>query len=212
MGFPGGSAGKESTCNVGNLESITGLGRSPGEGNGYPLQYSGLENSMDCVDHGVLKSWTRLSDFHFLFSPTSVFFFFNLICTGFLVALCHVRSSQIRDQTCVSSTGRQILYHRITRKAPISVFLTHFPIRGSQSIQGIYQEIQFIDELLHIGPRIGPCKLILNVQYQRSLSDEYYPILHGWKMSQRGFFLTFSRSLSSSKLQPSSDVTQGMYF
>ena len=74
--LPGSSAGKESTCNVGNLESITGLGRSPGEGNGYPLQYSGLENSMDCVDHGVLKSWTRLSDFHFLFSPTSVFFFF----------------------------------------------------------------------------------------------------------------------------------------
>ena len=45
-GFPGSSAGKESTCNVGDLGSIPGLGRSPGEGNSYSLQYSGLENSM----------------------------------------------------------------------------------------------------------------------------------------------------------------------
>ena len=60
-----GSAGKESACNVGDLDSIPGLGRSPGEGKGYPLQYSGLENSMDCVVHGVAKSQTRLSDFDF---------------------------------------------------------------------------------------------------------------------------------------------------
>ena len=65
MGFPCGSAGKESTCNVGDLALIPGLGRSPGEGKGYPLQYSGLENSMDCIVHGVAKSWTQLSDFHF---------------------------------------------------------------------------------------------------------------------------------------------------
>ena len=50
--FPYGSAGKESTCNVGDLGSIPGLGRYPGEGKGYPLQYSGLENSMD-YSHGV---------------------------------------------------------------------------------------------------------------------------------------------------------------
>jgi len=49
MGFPGGSAGKESTCSVGDMGSIPGLGRSPREGNGYPLQYSGLENSVDCM-------------------------------------------------------------------------------------------------------------------------------------------------------------------
>ena len=60
-----GSAGKESTCNVGDLGSIPGLGRSPGEGKGYPLQYSGLENSMDCTVHGVAKSRTQLSDSHF---------------------------------------------------------------------------------------------------------------------------------------------------
>ena len=47
MGFPCGSAGKESACNAGDLGSIPGMGRSPGEGKGYPLQYSGLENSMD---------------------------------------------------------------------------------------------------------------------------------------------------------------------
>ena len=58
MGFPGGSAGKESTCNVGDLDLIPGLGRSPGEGKGYPLQYSGLENSMDCIVHGVTKNLT----------------------------------------------------------------------------------------------------------------------------------------------------------
>ena len=57
-GFPCGSAGKESACNVGDLGSITGLGRSPGERNGYPLQYSGLENSMDYIAYGVAKSRT----------------------------------------------------------------------------------------------------------------------------------------------------------
>ena len=60
--FPCGSPGKESTFNVGDLGSIPGVERSPGEGKGYPLQYSGLENSMDCIGHGVTKSWTWLSD------------------------------------------------------------------------------------------------------------------------------------------------------
>ena len=65
MGFPHSSVGKESTCNAGDTGSIPELGRSPGERKGYPLQYSGLENSMDCIVHGVAKSWTGLSDFHF---------------------------------------------------------------------------------------------------------------------------------------------------
>ena len=67
LGFPCGSAGKESASSVGDLGSIPGLGGSPGEGKGSPLQYSGLENSMDCTVHGVAKSQTRLSDFHFPF-------------------------------------------------------------------------------------------------------------------------------------------------
>ena len=61
LGFPCGSAGKESVHNVGDLGSIPGLGRSPGEGKGYPLQYSGLENSMDCIVHVVSKSRTQPS-------------------------------------------------------------------------------------------------------------------------------------------------------
>ena len=60
------SVNKESACNAGDLALIPGLGRSPGEGKGYPLQYSGLENSMDCIVHGVANSRTRLSDFHSL--------------------------------------------------------------------------------------------------------------------------------------------------
>ena len=68
MGFLGGSDGKASACNAGDPGSIPRLGRSPGEGNGNPLQYSCLENSMDggawwATVHGVAKSWTRLSNF-----------------------------------------------------------------------------------------------------------------------------------------------------
>ena len=65
LGFLCGSADKESACNAGDLGSIPGLGRSSGEGKCYPLQYSGLENSMDCIVHGVTKSQTQLNNFHF---------------------------------------------------------------------------------------------------------------------------------------------------
>ena len=70
MGFPGSSDSKESACNVGDLGLIPGLGRFPGDGNNYPLHYSGLENSMDrgnwqAIIHGISKSQTQLSDFHF---------------------------------------------------------------------------------------------------------------------------------------------------
>ena len=68
MGFPGGSEVKVSACNAGDRGSIPGSGRSPGEGNGNPLQYSCLENPMEggtwwATVHGVAKSWTQLSDF-----------------------------------------------------------------------------------------------------------------------------------------------------
>ena len=58
LGFPCGSTGKESVCNVGDLGLIPRLERFPGEGKGYPLQYSGLENSMDCIVYGITKSQT----------------------------------------------------------------------------------------------------------------------------------------------------------
>ena len=72
-GFPGDSEVKASACNAGDLGSTLGLGRSPGEGNGNPLQCSCLENPMDggawwATVHGVAKSQTRLSDFTFTFT------------------------------------------------------------------------------------------------------------------------------------------------
>ena len=68
MGFPDSSVRKESACNEEDLGLIPGLGRSPGEGKGYPLQYSGLKNSMDYMVLGVTKSRTQQSDFPFSFS------------------------------------------------------------------------------------------------------------------------------------------------
>ena len=70
MGFPCDSVGKESACNAGDLGLIPELRRFPEEGKGYPLQYSGLENSIDCIAHGVAKSRTRLSNFHFHKGPS----------------------------------------------------------------------------------------------------------------------------------------------
>ena len=61
MAFPDSSVGKESACNTGDSGSIPGLGRSAGEGIGYPLQHSSLENSMDCIVYGVAKSQTQLA-------------------------------------------------------------------------------------------------------------------------------------------------------
>ena len=67
-GFPDNSAGKESACNAGDPCSTPEWGKSPGEGKGYPLQCSGLENSLD---YGVTKSWTGLRDFHLPFTSLS---------------------------------------------------------------------------------------------------------------------------------------------
>ena len=67
-----GSDGKESTCSVGDLSLIPGLGRSPGEEKGYPLQYSGLETSMACIVHGVTKRWARLRTFTHISDITDI--------------------------------------------------------------------------------------------------------------------------------------------
>ena len=73
LGFPCGSVGKESTCIAGDLGLMPGLGRSLGEGKGYPLQYSGLGNPMDYIGHAVTKNQTQLSDFYFHFCVTSIY-------------------------------------------------------------------------------------------------------------------------------------------
>ena len=70
--FAGGTPGKESACNLRDLGLIPGLGRSPGEGKDYPLQHSGLENFMNCIVHGVAKSWTLLNNFHFTSLHSSI--------------------------------------------------------------------------------------------------------------------------------------------
>ena len=83
LGFSCGSAGKESACNVGDVSSITRLERSAGEGKGYPLQYSGLESSMDCRVHPVRNSRTELNDFHFHFHLDGTIV--NSILHGYMV-------------------------------------------------------------------------------------------------------------------------------
>ena len=99
-GFPCGSAGKESACNAGDLGSIPGLGWSPGEGNGYPLQYSGLENSVDCISPWGLRVRQDWATLIFTFTglyyrelpPISMLFYLikQRRFSGFMVTLFHV--------------------------------------------------------------------------------------------------------------------------
>ena len=123
-GFPCGSAGKESTCNVGDLGSIPGLGKSPGEGKGYPLQYSGLESSMDCIVQGVAKSRTRWSPLESNEAQEpfpricGVFFFF-------LAMPCSIQDlgSPTRDQSLdPMHLEAQSLNHWTIREVPRIVF------------------------------------------------------------------------------------------
>ena len=92
LGFSCGSAGKESACNAGDLDLISGLGRSPGEGKGYPLQYSSLENSVDCMIHGVAKN--QLSFFTFItintFPHHASLFDLNFSCMFQVESPCQV--------------------------------------------------------------------------------------------------------------------------
>ena len=83
LGFPQSSVGKESACNSGDPGLIPGLGKSAGEGIVDPLQYSGMENSMNCIVHGVAKSWTWLSDLHFHFHITFTLWIYGLYLYNF---------------------------------------------------------------------------------------------------------------------------------
>ena len=97
-GFHCGSAGKESACSAGDLDSIPGLGRSPGEGKGYPLQYFDLESSMDCIVQGVPKSQTRQSP---LESNEAQEPFPRIVDFSFSAMPCRIQdlSSPTRDQS-----------------------------------------------------------------------------------------------------------------
>ena len=107
LGFPGGSVGKESACNAGGLGSIPVLGRSSGEGKGYPLQYPGLKNAMDCIAQGIPKSWTRLSDFHF-----TILFLKFLLGTRFIHDIIHVSMpfSQISPPSPSPTESTRLIY------------------------------------------------------------------------------------------------------
>ena len=74
-GFPDSLVGKEFFCNAGGLGLIPGLWRFPGEGEGYPLQYSGLENSVDCIVHGAANSWTQLNNFHVHYTFLNIYLY-----------------------------------------------------------------------------------------------------------------------------------------
>ena len=114
--FPDSSAGKESACNAGNLSSIPGLGRSPGEGKGCPFQYSGLENPMDCIVHGVTKSWTRLSDFHsltgfyFIDTSSSLPHLGSLISLRVSEKLSLARNTLLQEHFIPSSDAYQVFF------------------------------------------------------------------------------------------------------
>ena len=132
LGFPDGSAGKESACTAEDLDSIPGLGRSPGEENVYPLQYSGLENSMDCIVHEVAESRMWLSDFPF-YNVILINLFLTVLslhcCVGFawgeweLLSSCGVRASHCGGFSCeaqalgclgFSSCGPHAVEHRLS--------------------------------------------------------------------------------------------------
>ena len=112
LGFLRGLAGKESACNMGHWGSIPGLGRSPREGNDYPLQYSGLENSMDCIVHWVAKSQTWLSDFHFL-SGEKFVISGDFLLMKYVQTCRYVACQQLLKFTRPSSTFSHILWHQI---------------------------------------------------------------------------------------------------
>ena len=123
---------KASACNVGDPGSIPGLGRSPGEGKGYSLQYSGLENSMDCIVHGVTKNWTQLRDFFSLFQA------WNL--KGLVISASFLLRTQQTLEPISAHVKWSISHHIINKDAtairdsgPVHVFLS--PGRTMPSIR-----------------------------------------------------------------------------
>ena len=123
MGFSGGSDGKVSACNVGDLGSIPGLERSPGEENGTPLQYSCVENSMDrgawqAIVHGVAKSQTRLSNFtssdNYSDLPKSIIFFLFTSKKYMCKKLCEAYMSKLvlpHLKIKIEQVGKMIKYN-----------------------------------------------------------------------------------------------------
>ena len=143
-GFPCGSPGKESACNAGDLGSILGFGRSPGEGKGYPFQYSGLEYSMDCIVHGVAEQdKTERLSFHFTsklksrkqsldgnLSLSFSFFFFLVFNTKFSKVLESIfffpSYSRLNSET--SPYRRFFVFFFLTHKQVPVFYNAHIPL------------------------------------------------------------------------------------
>ena len=104
--FPCDSAGKESSPNAGDLGSIPGLRRSPGEGKGYPLQYSGLKNFMDCIVHGVAKNQTQLSNFCFI--PLFRLHIWVISETFLCVIRCQTPPGKVSEVLLSSFCGKEL--------------------------------------------------------------------------------------------------------
>ena len=143
--LPCGSAGKESAYNVKDLGLIPGLGRSPGEGKGYPLQYSGLENSLDCIVHGVAKCQTLLSDFHFHFLKNAAcnsIFFSTLLSLSITFLPAYISTEYINSLT------RKSIFNPDTRcRSLLGTFLISvgdFPDALLTSLGRVVQNLPFL--------------------------------------------------------------------
>ena len=138
ISVPGGSDGKESACNAGDPAFIPWSERPPGEGNGYPLQYSGLENSMDCIVHGIAKSQMRLSDslFHILH-------FMRKHCPKvilYLISACIVKKKNSLYEFCTKC---------LTQNAPLKASFTPFQDKKTyKNLSRIYFMWVFLKEIL----------------------------------------------------------------
>ena len=107
--FASGSDSKDSTCNAGDQSLSPRLGRSPGERKGFPFQYSGLENSKGCIVHGVTKSWTQLSDFHYIGPNKSVMWPREYIMMCVHSATNNLRCYITRQIHCFQNMGQESL-------------------------------------------------------------------------------------------------------
>ena len=119
--FADSSVGKQSACNAGDPGSIPGLGRSPGEGNGYPLQYSGLKISTDCLVRGVSKGQTWLSDFQFSLSlKTAMLLDGWLLRIRFLLLLIYSFSTMLNKLPlwCQLVIQKQLLFRETSVVQP----------------------------------------------------------------------------------------------
>ena len=155
VGFPCGSAGKESARNAGDLGLIPVLGRSPGEGKGYPVQYSGLENSTECMVHAGHENWTRLSDFHFHIYIYIYTHMYVYICIYVCMCVCALSCSVVSNS--LWPHGLYIPWNspgQNTGVGSLSLLQGIFPTQGSNP--GLLHCRQILYHLSHQGSPLFP--------------------------------------------------------